>query len=79
MQNAGAGTYLNGGLGEPDLGHCIQRALGLGACDALQRAERLVQLDGAPLQAIQQRLLLLCIQLVRGLSLLHATNSGFSV
>ena len=71
-------VHLNCSLGEPDLGHSVQSALGLSAGHALQGAERLVQLDGPPLQAVQQGLLLLSIELVGGLAFLRTQGSNRS-
>ncbi len=57
-------THLHCALGKADVGHGIEGALGLGAGDALQRAQRLVQLHRASLQRRQQLIALLSIQLV---------------
>ena len=67
----GKSWHLNGALGQADVGHGVEGALGLCAGDALQRAQRLVKLHGAALQRCQKLCSFLRVQLKRRLPLLR--------
>ena len=75
---AGWKHHLDGLLGKADARHAVQCPLRLVAGDPLQAGKHLVQLAGAAHERGQQRLALLGVQLIRGVSFLCASKNPSS-